>query len=62
VYVPYAADVPLADVPVSKVRAWNLGAREEQDAEIADSADGPVLRQPEWNADSLFLLTLGGTR
>jgi hypothetical protein len=62
VYVPYAADVPLADGPVSKVRAWNLGAREEQAAEIIDSADGPVLRQPEWNADSLFLLTLGGTR
>ena len=58
IYLPSAVAVPLTGVAISNVRAWNLAARTENQAEVTEGPHGPVLSQPEWNADSLFVLDL----
>ncbi len=61
VYVPSATDVPINGVEISDVRAWDLGTRTEQAVDVADAPHGLLLRQPEWNADSLYVIDVTET-
>ena len=59
IYAPYASDVAVAPgVRILNVAAWDLETRQQGEAEVIDHTDGPILRQPEWNADTLYLLTI----
>ena len=62
VYVPAATDVALmTGLEVEGAVATDLATGKQAEADI-DAYDGPVLRQPEWNADTLFVVRLGSTR
>jgi len=57
VYAPYATAVPLrSDVLAGRVTGWDLEARRRFVPRVRPGAEGPVLEQPDFPGDALFLV------